>query len=127
MLFRSVTYNDSAKSLKVGGPEALFYSTDQDAMNFALSACETPLNTAGPEAMDFAPGGYYLSHAIGQFKPWHGGHIRQALRGKPPSVASKWYYRFANAPIKVYSDTDLAKRQLDLKIASAIGRVYKRS
>lgn len=122
-----LAYNAGIKHLKAGGPAALFHSTDQDAMNFALTVCDAPLNTAGPEAMDFAPGGYYLSHAIGSVKPWHGGHIRQALRGKPPSMASKWYYRFANAPIKVYSDGDLAKRQISLKIASAIGRIYKRA
>ncbi|SDC67882.1 hypothetical protein SAMN05444679_104289 [Variovorax sp. CF079] len=122
-----VAYNEHAKELKAGGSAALFHSTDQDALNFALTVCEAPLNTAGPEAMDFAPGGYYLSHAVGSVKPWHGGHIRQALRGMPPSAASKWYYHFANAPIKAYSDGELAKRQLSLKIAAAIGRVYKRA
>jgi hypothetical protein len=122
-----VAYNDHAKELKAGGSAALFHSTDQDALNFALTVCEAPLNTAGPEAMDFAPGGYYLSHAVGSVKPWHGGHIRQALRGQPPSPASKWYYRFADGPIKAYSDGELAKRQLSLKIAAAIGRVYKRA
>jgi hypothetical protein len=122
-----VAYNEHAKELKAGGSAALFHSTDQDALNFALTVCEAPLNTAGPEAMDFAPGGYYLSHAVGSVKPWHGGHIRQALRGQPPSTASKWYYRFADGPIKAYSDGELAKRQLSLKIAAAIGRVYKRA
>lgn len=122
-----VNYNEGAKQLKAGGSAALFHSTDQDALNFALTVCEAPLNTAGPEAMDFAPGGYYLSHAIGTVKPWHGGFIRQALRGRPPSTASKWYWRFANAPIKVYSDGELRKSQLALKIAAAIGRVYKRA
>jgi hypothetical protein len=122
-----VEYNATARHLKAGGSAALFHSTDQDAMNYALTACDAPLNTAGPEAMDFTPGGYYLSHAIGTVKPWHGGHIRQALHGRPPSLASKWYYRFANAPIKVYSDGALAKRQLSLKIAAAIGRLFKRA
>jgi hypothetical protein len=89
--------------------------------------CEAPLNTAGPEAMDFAPGGYYLSHAIGSVKPWHGGFIGQALRGRPPSAASKWYWRYANAPIRVYSDGELRKSTLALKIAAAIGRLYKRA
>jgi hypothetical protein len=60
-------------------------------------------------------------------KPWHGGHIRQALHGRPPSFASKWYSRFANAPIRVYLDGALARRQLSLKIAAAIGHVFKRA
>lgn len=121
-----VAHNAHARELKAGGSAALFHSTDQDALNFALTVCEAPLNTAGPEAMDFVPGGYYLSHAIGPVKPWHGGHIRQALRGRPPSAASKWYYRFANAPIRVYSDADLARRRLALNLAAAIGRIYRR-
>ncbi len=70
--------------------------------NFALTVSEVPLNTAGPEAMDFLPGGYYLSHAIGWLKPWDGKHIPQALRGQPPRLAAKAYYQFANAPIKVW-------------------------
>jgi hypothetical protein len=122
-----VDYNKGAKQLKAGGSAELFHSTDQDALNFALTVCEAPLNTAGPEAMDFAPGGYYLSHAIGSVKPWHGGFIRQALSGRPPSAASKWYWRYANAPIRVYSDRELRKSTLALKIAAAIGRLYKRA
>ncbi|MBT2322199.1 hypothetical protein J7E62_07500 [Variovorax paradoxus] len=122
-----VAHNEHARELKAGGSAALFHSTDQDALNFALTVCEAPLNTAGPEAMDFAPGGYYLSHAVGSVKPWHGGHIRQALRGVPPSPASKWYYRFADAPINPYANGELAKRRLSLNIAAAIGRIYKRT
>jgi hypothetical protein len=122
-----VDYNQGAKKLKAGGAAELFHSTDQDALNFALTVSELPLNTAGPEAMDFAPGGYYLSHAIGSVKPWHGGHIGHALKGRPPSLASKAYYQFANAPIKPYADGDFARRQFSLKIASAIGRVYRRA
>lgn len=122
-----VAHNGNAKTLKAGGSATLFHSTDQDALNFALTVCEAPLNTAGPEAMDFAPGGYYLSHAIGPVKPWHGRHVRQALGGRPPSLASKAYYRFANSPIKVYSDGALAQRRVGLAIASLIGRVYGRT
>lgn len=122
-----VAHNEHAKTLKAGESATLFHSTDQDALNFALTVCDAPLNTAGPEAMDFAPGGYYLSHATGSLKPWHGSHVRQALRGSPPSLSSKWYYRFANTPIRVYSDGALAKRRLSLAIASAIGRIYHRT
>ena len=43
------------------------------------------------------------------------------------SFASKWYSRFANAPIRVYLDGALARRQLSLKIAAAIGHVFKRA
>ena len=121
-----VAYN-GPKLLKVGGGAALFNSTDQDALNFALTACNDPLNTVGPEGMDFATGGYYLSHAIGSEKPWHGGHVRRALQGVTPSPAVKAYFRFANAPIKVYDDAELTRHQRAVKVAAAIGRVYRRA
>jgi hypothetical protein len=121
-----VEYNGPRK-LKAGDATALFHSTDQDALNFALSVCEAPLNTAGPEAMDFLPGGYYLSHAIGPVKPWHGKHIRQALRGRPPSLASRAYYRFANGPVRVYARGELVRRKLAIQVAAVIGRVYRRA
>lgn len=121
-----VAYN-GPKLIKVGGGAALFNSTDQDAMNFSLSACLDPLNTVGPEGMDFMPGGYYLSHAIGPYKPWHGGHIGRAMKGFPPSLPAKAYFQFANAPIKVFSDGELARRRLALRIAGAIGRLYRRT
>ena len=118
--------NQGVKHLKAGGATSLFHSTDQDALNFALTVSEVPLNTAGPEAMDFMPGGYYLSHAIGWLKPWRGQHIRQALLGMPPSLATKSYYNFANHPIKVFGSADFVRRVWSHKLASAIGRFYRR-
>jgi hypothetical protein len=121
-----VDYNQGAKQLKTGAATALFHSTDQDALNFAITVHEAPLNTAGPDAMDFIAGGHYLSHAIGSPKPWNARHIRLALKGHPPSTASKFYLLFADGPIKAFSDRELAQRRFALRIASAIGRVYGR-
>jgi len=121
-----VAYN-GPKLIKVGGGAALFNSTDQDAMNFALTACDDKLNTVGADGMDFMPGGYYLSHAIGPAKPWHDGHVRRALRGFPPSLPAKAYFAYANHPIRVFTDSELARRKLNMKIAGAIGRVYRRT
>lgn len=109
---------------KSGGPDSLFHSTDEDALNFTLSLCETPLNTAGPEAMDFVPGGNRLSHAVGADKPWQGQHIRRALRGCPPSVASHWYYRFADGPLTPFPVAVLARRRLSIMLADALGRLW---
>lgn len=121
-----VAHNRDPKLLKAGGSAALFHSTDQDALNFALTACDATLNTCGPEAMDFATGGYYLSHAIGPNKPWHGGHIRAALRAQPPSPAAKCYYDHADGPIAAFEPAELSRRRLSLKVAAAIGRLYRR-
>lgn len=107
---------------KSGAPDSLFHSTDEDALNFALTLCLTPLNTAGPEAMDFVPGGNRMSHAVGAAKPWQGRHFRRALRGHPPSVASHWFYRFADGPLTPFSQVVLARRRLSMFLASVLGR-----
>lgn len=109
---------------KSGGPDSLFHSMDEDALNFALTLCNTPLNAAGPEAMDFVPGGNRLSHAVGAAKPWQGRHFRRALQGQPPSVASHWFYRFAEGPLMPFSHAMLVRRRLSMTLAAVIGRVW---
>lgn len=107
---------------KSGRPDSLFHSTDEDALNFSLTLSTTPLNAAGPEAMDFVPGGNRLSHAVGEAKPWQGRHLRRAMRGKPPSVASHWFYRYADGPLMPFSRVQLWKRRLSMALASSLGR-----
>ncbi|SFM78355.1 hypothetical protein [Variovorax sp. OV329] len=120
-------YNTGLKNIKSGNAPDLFHSTDQDALNFALTAHEAPLNTAGADAMDFLDGGYYFSHAIGSAKPWLGKHLQRALGGRPPSPATKAYYRFANHPIQLYSPLQFTLRRASLGLASAIGRFYRKA
>ena len=111
---------------KAGGPEHLFHSTDEDALNFALTLGRTRLDTHGPEAMDFIPGGHHLSHAVGAAKPWQGRHLRSALRGTPPTVASAWYYHFAAGPLVPFPALKLARRRLSMSLATVLGRLYRR-
>lgn len=119
-------YNQGVKHIKAGASDALFHSTDQDALNFALTAHEAPLNTAGPDAMDFTAGGYYLSHAIGTPKPWNIPHIRMALAGFSPSVATKAYFQHVDGPIQVFTAAELKSQRRAIRVASAIGRFYQR-
>ena len=109
---------------KSGTPDSLFHSTDEDALNFSLTLCLTFVNAAGPEAMDFIPGGNRLSHAVGDAKPWQGRHVRRALVGKAPSVASPWFYRFADGPLTPFSQAMLLRRRLSMILATALGRVW---
>ena len=109
---------------KCGRPDSLFHSMDEDGLNFALTLCNTPLNAAGPEAMDFVPGGNRLSHAVGAAKPWQGRHFRRALQGRPPSVASQWFYRFADGPLTPFSHAMLARRRLSMALAAVVGRFW---
>ena len=113
--------------IKFGCATDVFHSTDQDALNLALMLTDTPLNTAGPEAMDFAVGGHYLSHAVGTPKPWQGGFIRKALRGYPPSTAAKEFFTHTRQPISVFPTGKWKRLTLALKIAAVIGRFYRRS
>jgi hypothetical protein len=121
------SHNDEFNDIKAGTAPSLFHSTDQDAMNYALMHHEMPLNTAGPEAMDFTPGGYYLSHAITTPKPWAGKHLLQALCGRPPTAATRAYYRHAGGPIQTHSGATMAWRRLSLALAAVLGRFYRRT
>lgn len=112
-----------SRERKSGTPDSLFHSMDEDALNFCLTLCLIPLNTAGPEAMDFVPGGNRMSHAVGTVKPWQGHHVRRALRGHPPTAASVWFYRFADGPLTPFSQMMLVRRRLSMSIASVVGRI----
>ncbi len=112
---------------RVGAPDHLFHSADEDALNFTLSLSTTRLVTSGPEAMDLAPGGKHLSHAVGSFKPWQGHHVRRALQGKPPNVAAECFYRFVDGPLLPFSPLKLAKRRMAMQLALALGTVYARA
>lgn len=116
----------SLTKLKNASPHALFHSADQDAMNMALELSTHPLHTAGPEAMDFIPGGHLISHAAGGTKPWRGGFLRDALRGTPPGLPQKAFYDFTDGPIVVLPKGLASRRRLELKLAALIGRFYAR-
>jgi hypothetical protein len=114
-------------SLLVGSRPFAFYNADQDLLNAALMACDIPLSLVGREGMDFAPGGYIMSHAIGGFKPWTKRFVRMALGGVPPSAADKSYWRNVQRPIRLYTRASLVRHRLALKVGSAIGRFLRRA
>lgn len=114
-------------TLKHGAPEALFHTPDQDALNLALLLNTAPLHTAGPEAMDFLPGGHLLAHAAGGTKPWRGGFLHAALRGRPPGLAQKAFFAHVAGPLPVFPPALLRRRRLALRAAALIGRFYRRT
>jgi hypothetical protein len=117
---------NTLRQRKLGTPSHLFHSTDEDALNVALTLCRAPLCTQGAEAMDLVPGGRHLSHAVGAAKPWQGRHVRGALRGRPPSTASRSFYRFARGPLVTLSRWTLARRRVSMALATVLGRVVGR-
>jgi hypothetical protein len=67
--------------LLVGNRLLPFYNQDQDALNAVLMVCGVPLSLVSRDGMDFARGGYIMSHSIGGAKPWRGKILSRALGG----------------------------------------------
>ena len=100
---------------------------DQDMLNAALMATSAPLSIIGRDGMDFAPGGFVMSHAIEEPKPWQRRFIASALSGRPPSPAEKNYWQYVESPIKLFSPARVTATRASLRVASSIGRFYSRT
>ncbi len=110
------------------GFASCFDCSDQDALNAAIEACPDHRYSILPRsAMGFEPGELVLPHAIGGLKPWRRRYLRDALLGRVPGAADKAYWQFADAPIRSMSRTRRRLRAGAQLIASAIGRVYRRT
>lgn len=100
---------------------------DQDFLNVATMVSDIPLSTVGPAEMDFFPGGTLLSHAMGRPKPWKRNYFERVLQGIPPNESDKRFWRAASGPIEAFKPGFLRFKRLELAIASAVGRIYRRT
>jgi hypothetical protein len=101
----------------------LFHKTDQDFLNVTAMASLIPLTWVGKDAMDIEPGGYIMSHAIGNPKPWKKNMLWDALsKGVFPSGPEKQFFSNVDAPLTPISPFRLFFKKLDLASASALGR-----
>lgn len=105
---------------------ALFWNIDQDTFNMTAMSSNTSISEYGPEGMDFLNGGQIMSHATGTPKPWNKKFILNALKGNPPSLADKFYWKNSNNPIKLYNTRFLDLKKKSILIASFMGRFYKK-
>ncbi|MGN6616299.1 MAG: hypothetical protein ACTHJ5_03915 [Ilyomonas sp.] len=103
-----------------------FCFLDQDALNISVMCTESAISEMGPEAMDFAQGGWTMSHATGSPKPWKKNFIWYALKGQPPSLAEKLFWSYATYPIANYNVVQLKLKSLGLLTSAFIGRFYRR-
>ena len=103
-----------------------FFATDQDTLNMALMCTESPISELGPEGMDFTHGGWTMSHALGNPKPWRKKYILAALKGSTTTLADAAYWSFADGPIKAFSQNTIKIKRLSIKVASVIGRFYQK-
>ena len=119
---------DGLQNVFVKDRTFLFHWTDQDAFNVATMVCEEPVSSAGLEGMDFMHGGGFclMTHAAGGgLKPWKKKMLWSALRAIPPRRTDKAFFRYANAPIRLFSPLGLRLRKLDLLVGSALGRYIR--
>lgn len=108
-----------------GGRWLPFMSPDQDALNIALMTWEGSITALGPDEMGFAATGN-IPHATGENKPWLRNFLIDALLGLPPRLSDKAYWSYAGHPIAVASKTTLWFKEIELSIASFIGRFYRK-
>ena len=108
-------------------PSFPYNKTDQDALNIAVMTSTEAVSIMGTEGMDFRPGGWTMSHALGAEKPWRKHYIRAALGGRSPTLADREFWRHAAQPIPVFSAFTTAWRRITLAIGGAIGRAYRRN
>jgi len=108
-------------------PAYPFNKTDQDALNIAVMTTRQRISVMGPEGMDFRPGGWTMSHALGAEKPWRKHFIRAALAGRPPSRADREFWAYASSPIGIFSSGAGRWRMVTLRLASFLGRFYRRA
>ncbi|MDD5350268.1 MAG: hypothetical protein PHQ12_08670 [Chthoniobacteraceae bacterium] len=104
-----------------------FDKTDQDVLNAALEAAGVPVSFVNRQAMGFAPGLAWLPHALGPSKPWGRDYVREALRGVPPRAVDKAFWLWAErGPVRVFAPAVLRRQRACLRVASALGRVFRR-
>lgn len=106
---------------------SLWQAADQDHLNVMIMTTTFPLSTLGPDGMDFAPGGYVMSHAVNSPKPWVKNFVRGALKGYPPTLAEKNYWSHVQMPIRLFDRATVQRKKLEINIGLAIGRFMRRS
>ena len=111
----------------MASPAYPFSKTDQDALNIAVMTAAQPVSIMGAEAMDFRPGGWTMSHALGPEKPWRKKFLRAALAGRVPTAADRAFWMHASGPLPLFSARTTALRRSLLALAGLLGRFYRRA
>jgi hypothetical protein len=111
----------------LASPAHPFNKTDQDALNIALMTAAQRVSVMGPEGMDFRPGGWTMSHALGSEKPWRKRFLRAALAARPPTPADREFWNYVGGPVQIFSSGITARRRLALGLAALLGRFYRRA
>ena len=111
----------------LASPAYPFNKTDQDALNLAVMTATEPVSIMGAEGMDFRPGGWTMSHALGAEKPWRKKFLRAAFAGRTPTPAEREFWVHAAAPLAAFPARTVAWRRRTLALAALLGRFYRRA
>lgn len=104
-----------------------FGKTDQDALNATVEAYHGDVSILGREAMGFSQGHRILPHALGHRKPWTTSYLRDAFLGIPPRLVDKLFWSHASGPVKAFSLSYLKRKRISIRMASFLGRFYRKS
>ena len=108
-----------------GKPE--YAKMDQDLLNAAVMATDTPFTVLGVEAMDAFPSASIMSHAMVFAKPWNRNYIRDALIGFQPDPAHKAFWFYADGPIEAFTPAEWRRKMLTLRITKLLGYLKRRT
>ena len=115
------------RTFKIQDRSNKFMIVDQDTLNMATMTTDVTISDLGPDGMDFIPGGFTMSHAIGSPKPWTKSFLTEMLKGHPPTLADKHFWFYTDGPIQSFDPLTCITQKLQLKIAAFIGRAYRRT
>ena len=110
---------------RTGKPE--FAKMDQDLLNAAVQATDTPFGVLGIEAMDAFPSAQIMAHAMVFDKPWSRNYIRDAIIGYQPDPAHLAYWRYADGPIRSFTAAQWRRKMRVLKLTRLLGYIKRRT
>ena len=98
---------------------------DQDLLNAVITtSSDIQISVVGKDGMGFTPPATLMLHAIGEYgKPWDKQFVISLIKsGLRPTVAEKGFFLNCKFPIDIFSGGRYMVKNLDLKIASFLGR-----
>ena len=110
---------------RTGMPE--YAKMDQDLLNAAVMATNTPFCVLGVEAMDAFPSASIMSHAMVFAKPWLRNYIRDALIGFQPDPAHKAFWFYADGPVRAFTEAEWRWKMVILRLTKLLGYLKRRT
>lgn len=105
----------------------IFFAKDQDALNIAAMCSKSAISEMGPEAMDFVPGGFTMSHAVGAPKPWKKNFLSSSFKGISANTSDKAFWAYADGPVKPYTASQIRAKKMAIAFSVLLGRFYRKN